>query len=292
MNEIELESYLTVPFKLLQISGLWQVKGSSKFYKIYGIIFHVFGLDLYTTCQLIFILSADSLLDLSDSLSVFFTYFILCIKSIRYMMNLDAVLLLIKDFNETILLMQKIEKKTMAKVTTRLRHAKLFFFVFWGSCMSACIVGAFVPITTFIINPNPPYHNPYKTWFPYDFKNEFGWFLFVATYQSSNAIFYTGVAAALDTFPVLCFNACAGLLEELSDRMTCIGACIEEKEVKLEANLRKLEKYIAVHLKIKALIKKAENFFSPLIFAQGAVSLIILCTSAYSLSKVRSESHN
>lgn len=279
---------MTVPFKLLKIAGLLQFEASSKFYKLYGIVFHLFGLDIYLIFQLIFILSADNLLELTDSFSVFFTYFLVCAKSCNYTLKLDAIFVLIKDFNETIVLMQKVEDETMVKLTKRLRQVRLFFRVFWGSCMSACVVGALVPIVTFIINPNPPYRNPYKTWFPYDFENEFGWFVFVATYQGLNAIFYTGVAAAMDTYPVLFFNASAALLHELSDRMACIGAINEDHEGKFEENLRLLEKYIALHLKVKLLIKRAEEIFSPMIFLQGAVSLVILCTSAYSLSRVRS----
>lgn len=291
MENVEFRSILRVPFILLRVAGLLRTKDASKFYRIYGAVFRLFGIDLFVTCQLIYVCSAKSLLDLSDSLSFSFTYVILALKSWSYASNMTKIMEQFDELDELMLLVQKIEEKTLEKLKPRFAEAQMFFRIFWAACFAVTFTGALIPIISYILNPNPPYNVPYTTWFPLDFENQFGPFLFVGIYEGCNGMFYCGVVASLDLLPILLFNAGAGLLEELGERMNRIGSTLDSDqlsdEIKQNKDLRQLERCIALHLRIKSFIRKSESIFSLLIFIQGAVSLIILCTSAFSLTMVR-----
>src|SRR5690349_22753855 len=123
MEDDKLEVVLRVPRKLMKIAGIWQVKETSKFYKIYGFALHLFGIELFILCQVIFMFQADSVMTLSDTLSVCFTYIILCYKSWIYIFNMDTVVDLFQEFNEIMTVMQKIESKTLEKIEQRLRQS-------------------------------------------------------------------------------------------------------------------------------------------------------------------------
>jgi 7tm Odorant receptor len=59
------------------------------------------------------------------------------------------------------------------------------------------------------------------------------------------------------------------------------------KQMNLRRNKQiELEKCIAIHLRIKAFVKKTEEIFSPAVFAQGSFSMIIISTVVFRLSKV------
>lgn len=292
MESTEFRSVLRVPFILLRIAGLLQTKDASRFYRIYGAIFRLLGIDLFVLCQLIYVCSAKSLLDLSDSLSFSFTYVILALKSYSYAGNMDKIFEQFSELEELMALVQKVEAKTMVKLKQRLVEPQIFFRIFWAACFAVTSTGALIPVVSYMLNPNPPYTVPYTTWFPFDYANEFAPFLFIAIYEGCNGMFYCGVVASLDILPMLLFNAGAGLLEELGARMSRIGMDMDgdEQEIdesKQNEDLKQLERCISLHLRIKSFIKKSESIFSFMIFVQGAVSLIILCTSAFSLTMVR-----
>jgi 7tm Odorant receptor len=61
-----------------------------------------------------------------------------------------------------------------------------------------------------------------------------------------------------------------------------------------KARHTELEKCIAIHGKIKMFVKKIGKLFAPVIFVQGAMSMVMLCTAVFGLSKVSFKSfyHN
>lgn len=173
----------------------------------------------------------------------------------------------------------------MPKLKARVAQVGSMFRILWGTCIAAAIAGSFLPLTTYLANPNPPYRIPYKALTPLNHENNIVGFLVVSVYESLNGFLFCQVVAAIDILPVFFFNITAGLLEEFSDRMSEFRGSAE-RESGIDENLKIIEEYIEVHLEIKAILEKAQTIFSPMIFTQASVSLVILCTTSFNLSKV------
>lgn len=278
-------------FTLLKVSGLWQVKGVKWFYKIFGLVLHIIGIDLFLGSQIYHAASGNSLMEVADTLSILFTYFLLSAKSYMFVYQVNEIFALYGELKDLILLAEEKFGHPLEKVESRIRQAQTMFQVFWIACLVTCNFGGLFSVITYWSNPNPPYKVAYRTWFPFDFENDFKWFVFMGLYQYIDPVFYCGVVGSIDMLPVFFFNAATGLLEELAVHLSNIGKSAEEsteKEQKTEDHFHKLLDSIDIHLKIKTLISKTEKIFSSMIFIQGAASLIILCTTAFTLSKVSS----
>lgn len=276
-------------FRLLKVSGLWQVKGAGWFYRIFGLVLHIVGIDLYLAFQIYHAASGDSLMEVADTLSILFTYFLLSVKSYMFAYKVNEIYALYSELKDLILLAEEKIGKPLKKLEARVHQAQNIFRAFWVACLITCNFGGLFSVISYWTNPNPPYKVPYRTWFPFDFENDFKWFVFMAVFEYIDPVFYCGVVGSVDMMPVFFFNAATGLLEELAVHLSNIGKSAEEtteKEQKIEDNFHKLLDSIDIHLKIKTLIFKTEKIFSSMIFIQGAASLIILCTTAFTLSKV------
>lgn len=278
-------------WRLLKVSGLWQIKGASWLYRIFGLVLHIIGIDLFLGSQIYHAMSGDSLMEVAETLSILFTYFLLCAKSYMFAYKVNEIYALYGELRDLILLVEEKVGKPLEKVKSRIRQAQIIFLIFWVACLVTCNFGGMFSVISYWSNPNPPYKVPYRTWFPFDFEHDFKWFVCMAIYQFIDPVFYCGVVGAVDILPVFFLNAATGLLEELAVHLSNIGKSTEEiteKEQKIEDNFHKLLDSIDIHLKIKTLISKTERIFSSMIFIQGAASLIILCTTAFTLSKVSS----
>lgn len=115
-------------------------------------------------------------------------------------------------------------------------------------------------------------------------------FYTVATYNAIDSLFGLTLNICLDCLPIISMSYATALVEDLSTRVLII--CEEQEpddsaqEIKTKTHMMKLIDCVNIHVKIKKLTNVIEANFSTIIFIQGLMSSIILCTSVYTLSMV------
>lgn len=282
MDNFDFAAPLKIPFKIFTLSGMWQDEKATKLYKFYGLL-HFFGVGVWMLGELIYMIYAESLLDASDNISILFTYVGMSVKSFLFVCKLKEITRSIEDLKGLALLLQeKNDGKSLELLKQRTNQTQTIFHVTWGLCLTATFFSGVVPIVSYIANPHPPYKIGFKTWAPFDFTYSFKGFVCIAAFQILNPVFYCGVVASGDLLPVFFFNAATGLLEEFSDKMkTILAVKVSDDDV-----TKNLVDFVEIHLKIKSFIKACDRTFAPMIFTQGAISLIILCTGSFTMSKV------
>ena len=282
MDPFDYSSVLNIPFKILQVLGFWQTKDATRAYKVYGFIMHFTQVELFLFCQLMYAISANNLFELTDLLSIMFNYIGFCIKTYNFMFRLKSIIALRQDFKELVSLSGIVKGEPLTLIKPRVLHVQKIFRIFWYFCLLTTSLGGLSLVAQFIANPNPPYQIPYKFWTPFDYHYNIYGFIFMGILQTLNPIVFCGAIAAIEFLPIFFLNGAAGLLDELAIIFGKIGAWENETEDAFE----QLKKCIELHLRLKAFISRTENIFSTTIFVQGAISLIIICTTAFNLSKV------
>lgn len=290
-----------VPKKYMKVMGMWQETTSCKWYKFYGIVMHLINIDIYLAMQFGYlIIKLESVQDLSDVLSVLFSYIALLLKSLNFMYELEDIKSLIQTLKELIEFSADKKYEPRSKMLKQTKSVQRVFNLFWFFCISTCIVSGFIPFFYTTVKARLPN----KLWFPVDYTTDSYWYWILTYYQILNSLFYSGVLVALDILPVIFMSFIASLVDELAFRITRIGneeleqnaVCHKktksiqsiqmEKQLKQEANKKELQKCIEIHLKIKAFVEKTGNIFSTMIIIQGLMSSIILCTCAFTLTLV------
>lgn len=283
MDSFDYSSALIVPFRILSVLGFWQ-KDSNLAYKIYGFVVHFTQVELILFGQMMFAIHADNLFELIDLLSLMFNYIGFCIKSWIFIYNLDRIVDLVEEFKALVSLSESVKGKAPTLVKPRVLQVRKLFLVFWYFCLLTTSLAGIAEVTAYIADPNPPYKVPYKIWAPFDFEYDIRWYIFMGTLQVLNPLIMCGVIAAVEFIPIYFLNGAAGLLDELSEIFLKLSS--KTFGTKCEDELAQLEKCIVLHLRIKDFIKTTEEIFSTTIFVQGSISLLILCTTAFRLSKV------
>lgn len=146
----------------------------------------------------------------------------------------------------------------------------------------------------------------WKMWLPFDYsKNQFTFLLTLIWQQSMIFIPFT-VSFFLEVMPSILLNFTVGLTEELGSRIEKIGWEVTEKkkivkfessaaetnqaikivEIKEEKALKELLVCIEIQLKIKNIVDGISDIFGKVIWMQGFLSTVILCTTSYALTVV------
>lgn len=113
---------------------------------------------------------------------------------------------------------------------------------------------------------------PDKMWIPFDYRASEFRYLFVAFYQIIGALY----ACSLN--PILKLSVLTNVINNLRVQLSAV-----ETNEQLKIATRK-------HVRIRRCFKQLRFISSPVILAQAACSSIILCTTAFSLSTVSSDS--
>jgi len=253
---------LRVPVKILEIFGLWQSKESTRNYKIYGIIMHLFffNLPLFLHLSGFFdVASIEELIDVLLMLPTFIAMFLKSILLVVYMDEISSVLLSLEAFLKTVKLSDK--EKRQIKVVDKL------FKVFWFFAMLGYTMGGIHALMT-----GKPV---YKVSFDCESTSLRFWITFAL--QNVSGFGFCCVAPILDFFPVffLCY-ACV-ILENFAELI----------ETEASTNdFASLVGYIEKYEKIKDSIRHVERIFSKIFFSHGMMSIITLCTTTLCLISV------
>jgi hypothetical protein len=167
-------------------------------------------------------------------------------------------------------------------LNSRANQIKKMFMANFSSSLIATVTLVIVTILFNTIGSHPPYKVIFKLWLPCNYQNNVYCFSFVAVYEIMVAIVTCPISMTLDILPIFFFNVGTGLLEELGERLRKV--CDEGQEDKKA--MKEFEKCIAIHIKIKRFVKNTEKLFSPVICVQGSMSIVIMCTAIFQLSKV------
>lgn len=289
---------LTIPFKIFKKLGFYQTKDSSRRYRIYGFLLHLFTIEPMVVLLTIPLFGMKSILHLSDVLCITFTYFALSFKSLNLMIILDEILAEIEVARVLIIFMSEKQSK-FGYIRARMKSVKRIFFIYYYSCLLTVNLS---PLAMLIFKRGPPYTIPYIMWVPFDYEHNFFGFIVVMLIEYLSPLVYCGAVVSIDMLPIYFFNLSAGLLEELADRINAIDATFHytkasEKfnEMMSFSDLKRqhdaslhneLKKCIEIHLRIRKFIANSQNIFSTMICVQAVISSVILCTTAYSISMV------
>lgn len=267
-----------IPLKILKIFGLWQTKKASWAYFVYGIIMHLFFLEVFTILQFGYLFSFRTFADFANLMSMLPTYFALCVKSINWFYNLSQIEALFD------LLIENLNAGVMTeKMKNHLIRVDKIFKIFWGSAAASCVLGAFVPFVA--------HQFPYRMWFPYDYESNPTLFYLAAIYQIVDTLCYSGVDIVFDTFPVMFMAYILGMLEQLTERLENLkkhkpfneDGSRNDKNVD---NTKELLKCITYQKNILEINRRVEKFFSVVFLVRGSMSMLILCTTSFALTIV------
>lgn len=111
-----------------------------------------------------------------------------------------------------------------------------------------------------------------------------------AVYNMLDSLVCASLNIALDSVPVIFMSYTIAMVHELSKRLEKIGEDkIEEKQRKNQSrdrNMTELMKCVEIHLNLKGFSGQIVRRFSLMIFFQGMISSLIICTCIYILSLV------
>lgn len=277
--EFDLFLPFKIPLKMLKIFGFWQTKSSSWKYKIFGIMSHLLTIDLYTSLQFGYLFIFETADDFMNVMSLFPTCIALCFKSLNFIWKVDEV----EELFDMLRVILK-ENEINEDFKNHLIRVDKIFKYFWASAVITSALG----ITVIFFQ----HELPYRMWFPYDIDtNEFGFWL-SAVYQIIISCSVCGVVAVFDTMPIFFMSYILGMLDQLCTRLEDLkkrkilntDGSVNEDQVK--DNEKEFIKCIHYQLTILTFTRKVEKIFSAVLMAQGMMSSLILCTTAFALTIV------
>lgn len=263
-----------IPIKILTIMGFWQETGTSWIYRLYGWSMHLFLVELFLLCQLMYVTIYESPEELSDCLSLLFTYVGFFIKSINLIYKINDLKVLLQMLGE----LEKLSEvdKTFQRTVLRKEVYRVhnYFKGLLLANLASCFLAALVPFYYGSL-----FKTPFTMWTPFDHKTNIFGFLIVSFYQIFNVFCACGIVISMDILPLICFNIASGFIKELGVRFSRMTSDNNQ----LTDHLKELLKCIEIHQKIKELAMKTQSIFSPIILVQGFISALIMCTTSFTL---------
>lgn len=264
---------LEKPIKYLKFCGVWVDNDSSRVRQIFHLIVHFTLIDIYFVFSAMYLFTNNNLQDFSEAIGISTTLFGVCYKIKYFYFKKDQFVDLLTSLEELIEFESWIDKGKGERLRERLKKVDRIFKIFMTMTMVGLVSGAVVPFTSHIM--------PYKMWFPYDYNSSEIVFWTSVAYQLIPGFIYGPVIIIIDTLPAFMMSYVTGMLEELSERLESPG-----EERRNELSSKKLIKSIKIQLKIKALTAEIGEIFGKVIWVQGFLSTLILCTTSYALTIV------
>lgn len=274
------------PIKYLKLSGVWFENDFSWVRTVITFIPHIFLVEIYLICSISFLFIVDNLEDFSEAIGILATLFGVWLKTDYFILNKKRFESLLVSLQELIDYESWIEEGTGENLRQKIAQIDRVFKIFMTMAVAGVTFGSFVPFTTHTM--------PYKMWFPYDYNsNEFVFWLSVF-YQLIPGFIYAPTTIIIDTLPSFCISFTTGMINELSERLTNLNDDLKEEtktigndsRAKESERLKELYKCIEIQLKIRAFQEDIADIFGKIIWAQGLMSTVILCTTSFSLTIV------
>lgn len=270
-----------VLIKILKIGGSWPDKNFARYQIFLAAIVHFLLLDLATVLTFVKVISSGGLEDMSEAVNMFLTYFMVLVKSINVIWKINDILELFETIES---LMSRMEIDKDPKFEAQLRKTQKIFKVYYGTAIVSVFFSVIQPFFTGTL--------AVKMWFPYDAEGDMISLYLTAVFQMFSSIHNCSVCIALDMLPVYFMSYAVGLIDVLCCNLENIGS--HNPNDKLHGrfafdqgkNTQILIKLVEVHIRIKRIIFNIQDIFSSVLMAQGIMSVIILCTTSFSMSVV------
>lgn len=220
--------------------------------------------------ELIYAINAKSFEDFIDAIGLPVTFVAMMFKWINFFYKIKSIKLSLKTLTSLLTFSADERWKSRDHVKVRVDFGYKIYKAFWFTAFITCSSGIFVPFV----------------WFPFDTENtEFGFWI-AALCQVFNSFVIGFIDVAVDILPVIFIAFATGLVDELADRLSEIG--YSNEHLKTQDFENEFIKCIEIHKQIKFFINEIHVNFATVIFLQGLLSSIILCTCAFTMSTVSS----
>lgn len=266
-----------VPIKILQLLGIWQEGNSSTSYRIYGLILHLYVLEhgsFNQTVHEINLLKSGEITEFMETLSIALTCYVTIFKSLIFMKNLKNIKNLMNELDEFLKFSDFYNGHTRPHVIFYekqiIKISNLKYTFHTAVCNLSLIIA--------IINVKER-RLPFKTWFYFDYKNNVGVYTFLIIVEYFLSVYTVLINTSLDIFPVIFLCYALSILKELSHKISVMSENVRKSEVDIR-------KCIDLHVKIKEFCEKISENYAAHFMIQVFFSSLILCSSAYLLTRV------
>jgi hypothetical protein len=264
------------PLKYLNVTGIWFEKEFTRKRLVFCAFMHLIFAEVIMVLLIVHLIGAESLQKFSDGMASIPTFVGLFIKSLNLTLKRNKIESVMESLKN---LMQKddwIAKSKSLKLQKRLSIIKRVFKVSLAMFMIASLT---IPIDAFFTRKPV-----LDLWLPYDFKASEFRFWTLIIYQTMSGLIYSPVLVICDLFPMFFISFVTGLIEELCCRVEIItnNSALFSRAQKL----KELKKCIEIHKEIKTLLMEIKDIFGIMIWSQGFMGALILCTNTFSMTLV------
>jgi hypothetical protein len=264
-----------LPFTIFKYSGMTLNKKSSWSYIVCGIFAHIFLLDIPIVLQLIYLLQAKDIIEVTQVVSILMSYVSSFCDIIVVCSNIDKIRTVIEEIRSCIVDFGVSDKfSEQVKIMNRILKIALRFSMFsLLLAMCACI----------------KFGKPFfLMWTPFDMQDPLIFYTTFA-YQFSSGWYISPLNITFQLFPAHFMVYIYRLLQQLCDRLGKIkkhrvlnpdGTINQNKRID---NRQELIKCIEFHVKIYQINKRVCECFSTLFLVRGIATCILICSINFSL---------
>lgn len=263
--------HFALPIKALKVLGFWPTNESSRKYRLWGFVSFLIFLTIFFVLSLILLVKFKRYEE--TAMNFVIVYLATMFKVLNLIYYLNSVKNLLRELTDLIEFTKSELDTARFELQKHVKFMVLLVFLF-GLLVFSVILDLIVPFYE--------YRLPYPMWIPYNYDNEFiFWITSFVQIAISAASFI--IVISVELIPVFFMGMAATILGELRERMQLISEGGKTDDVKY----KELVKCIEIHLRTRNFVKKIENCFSITFFVQGFFSATSICFTVYTLSKVR-----
>lgn len=289
-----------IPFKFpitfLKTVGVWQDNKASIYYKIYGILMHLYFLEhgiVLATTLVVQLFLEGNMIEFTEVFSKSLSIYLSVIKSLIFIVNIERIKNLM-DKLSYLLKFSDFTKKNRpyitlyeTKITKLTKYNYTFHFII-------CTLSVMMAILS------SDRRLPFKTWTYMDYKNDESAYMFMNCAIYIMSLYTTGVNTMMDFYPIIFMCYIIGMLDELGDYLNKakfhedhsinfekITSNLKKPKLNLHKDFVDLRKCISYHIKIKEFCNELSSNYALHFMAQGFFSSLILCSTSFHLTKVR-----
>jgi hypothetical protein len=266
-------SAFQIPRFFLRHLGLWQSKGCSRNYRLYGFLLHLFFMDYFTfnlTVHLVEVAKLNSFQNFTETLGLLCTTYAVILKTIWCLTHINKIEEMFKNLKE----LTKLNKTNFCiekRAKNVIKISKILYITGFLAVTFATVIS--------IINYKDKKLS-YDTWSFYDYKSNHVIFFASVCHQYIISLYGTILNYSIDLIPIIFMAATVGLIEDLANELSLID------EISANDAGKKLHECIKLHNEIKRFSHKISRNLSFTVFLQSSMSSIILCCSAFLLTTV------
>lgn len=279
------EVTFNILIKILKACGTWPEKISSRAAKINAFVVHFLLIDLVLVLLLTHVLKSNDLKDIAEAMNLLLTFLMSFMKSLNLMWKIKDVLQLIEMIKDLMGTESLINNHSDEKLKLRLSKAKKLMKVYWFTALLAVFFGLTQPFCSRKLKE--------KMWLSFDAEKNVFIFYPIALYQLVSSLHNCTMCVALDFLPIFFMSYSIGFMEMLYDQLGKLGReKVDGNSLKVENSdgtddiLKELVECMKTQIAIKNILTKIEEIFSSVLMVQGLMSVIIFCTTSFTIAEV------